>query len=111
MTLSVDDLGEEFSLTAQVAAPAEAERVCRMMHTALERLVEALEVSPGRAIGSIDVLPEAERRMVVEEWNRTDAEYPAGALHPRAVRGAGGAHAGRGGACVFEERVAHLRAS
>ncbi|HEX2188993.1 MAG TPA: amino acid adenylation domain-containing protein, partial [Longimicrobiaceae bacterium] len=78
VALSVDDLGEEFSLAAQVAAPAEAERVCRMMHTALERLVEALEVSPGRAIGSIDVLPEAERRQVVEEWSRTEAEYPAG---------------------------------
>ncbi|HEX2191245.1 MAG TPA: amino acid adenylation domain-containing protein, partial [Longimicrobiaceae bacterium] len=79
VALAVDDRGEEFSLAAQVAAPAEAERVCRMMHTALERLVEALEVSPGRAIGSIDVLPEAERRQVVEEWNRTDAEYPTGA--------------------------------
>src|SRR5215210_3106224 len=77
VALSVDDRGEEFSLVAQVAAPAEAERVCRMMHTALERLVEALELSPGRAIGSIDVLPEAERRIVVEEWNRTDAEYAA----------------------------------
>ncbi|HEX5727109.1 MAG TPA: amino acid adenylation domain-containing protein, partial [Longimicrobiaceae bacterium] len=79
VVLSVDDLGEEFSLSAQVTAPADAERVCRMMHTALERLVEALEISPGRAIGSLDVLPEAERRQVVEEWNRTDAEYPAGA--------------------------------
>jgi amino acid adenylation domain-containing protein len=77
VALSVDDLGEAFTLVAQVAAPAEAERVCRMMHTALERLVEALEVSPERAIGSIDVLPEAERRLVVEAWNRTDAEYPA----------------------------------
>ncbi|HEX9939885.1 MAG TPA: condensation domain-containing protein, partial [Longimicrobium sp.] len=76
--LSVDDRGEEFSLVAQVAAPADAERVCRMMHTALERLVEALELAPGRAIGSIDVLPEAERRQVVEEWNATGAEYPAG---------------------------------
>ncbi|HEU0076852.1 MAG TPA: amino acid adenylation domain-containing protein, partial [Longimicrobiaceae bacterium] len=79
VALAVDDLGEEFSLVAQVAAPAEAERVCRMVYTALERLVEALEVSPGRAIGSIDVLPEAERRQVVDEWNRTGAEYPAGA--------------------------------
>ncbi|HEU4556897.1 MAG TPA: amino acid adenylation domain-containing protein, partial [Longimicrobium sp.] len=79
VALSVDDLGEEFSLVAQVAAPAEAEWVCRMMHTALERLVEALELSPGRSVGSIDVLPEAERRIVVEEWNRTEAEYPAGA--------------------------------
>ncbi|HYH79110.1 MAG TPA: amino acid adenylation domain-containing protein, partial [Longimicrobium sp.] len=79
VALAVNDFGEELSLTAQVAAPADAEQVCWMMHTALERLVEALELSPGRAIGSIDVLPEAERRVVVEEWNRTDAEYPAGA--------------------------------
>ncbi|HEX8321936.1 amino acid adenylation domain-containing protein, partial [Longimicrobium sp.] len=79
VALSVDDRGEAFSLTAEVAAPAEAERVCRMMHTALERLVEALEVAPGRAIGSLDVLPEAERALVLEEWNRTDVEYPAGA--------------------------------
>ncbi|MET0396001.1 MAG: amino acid adenylation domain-containing protein, partial [Longimicrobiaceae bacterium] len=71
VALAVDDLGEELSLAAQVAAPAEAERVCRMMHTALERLVEALEATPARAIGSIDVLPEAERRTVVEEWNQT----------------------------------------
>jgi amino acid adenylation domain-containing protein len=79
VALSVNDRGEDFLVVAQVAAPAEAERVCRMMHTALERLVEALEVSRGRAIQSIDVLPEAERRQVVEAWNRTDAEYPAGA--------------------------------
>ncbi|HEU4885132.1 MAG TPA: amino acid adenylation domain-containing protein, partial [Longimicrobium sp.] len=77
VVLSVNDLGEELSLTAQVAAPAQAERVCGLMHTALERLVEALEATPARAIGSLDVLPEAERRQVVEEWNRTDAEYPA----------------------------------
>ncbi|HEU0078379.1 MAG TPA: AMP-binding protein, partial [Longimicrobiaceae bacterium] len=79
VVLAVDDLGEGFWLAAQVTAPAEAERVCRMMHTALERLVEALEVSPRRAIGSLDVLPEAERRQVVEEWNRTPVEYPTGA--------------------------------
>ncbi|HYR09422.1 MAG TPA: amino acid adenylation domain-containing protein, partial [Longimicrobium sp.] len=77
VALSVDDWGEAFSLAAQVAAPADAERVCRMMHTALEGLVEALEVAPGRAIGSLDVLPEAERALVLEEWNRTEAEYPA----------------------------------
>ncbi|HEY0022716.1 MAG TPA: non-ribosomal peptide synthase/polyketide synthase [Longimicrobium sp.] len=77
VVLSVDDLGEAFSLAAQVAAPVDAERVCHLMHTALERLVEALEIAPGRAVGSLDVLPEAERRQVVDEWNRTDAEYPA----------------------------------
>ncbi|HEX2093968.1 MAG TPA: amino acid adenylation domain-containing protein, partial [Longimicrobiaceae bacterium] len=76
VALAVDDLGEEFSLVAQAVVPVEAEQVCRMMHTALERLVEALEVSPGQSVGSIDVLPEAERRQVVEAWNATEAAYP-----------------------------------
>ncbi|HEU4883296.1 MAG TPA: amino acid adenylation domain-containing protein, partial [Longimicrobium sp.] len=78
VVLSVDDLGEAFSLAAQVALPADAEQVCRMMHTALEGLVEALEAAPGRAIGSLEVLPDEERRTVVEEWNRTSRAYPRG---------------------------------
>jgi amino acid adenylation domain-containing protein len=53
-----------------------AERVCAMMHRALEGLVEALEVAPQRAVGLVEVLPEAERRQVVEEWNRREAGYP-----------------------------------
>ncbi|HEU4880974.1 MAG TPA: amino acid adenylation domain-containing protein, partial [Longimicrobium sp.] len=77
VVLSVDDWGEAFSLTAQVAAPADPRRVCGLMYTSLERLVEALESTPGQPIGSLDVLPEEERRQVVEAWNRADAEYPA----------------------------------
>ncbi|HEV2146473.1 MAG TPA: amino acid adenylation domain-containing protein, partial [Longimicrobiaceae bacterium] len=68
--------GGGFLIRAQVAAPVEAARVCRMMHTALERLVEALEVSPWEATGTIDVLPEMERRQVLQEWNATEAAYP-----------------------------------
>ena len=76
-TLSVDDLGEGFGLTAQVAAPAEAKRVCEYMHRALESLVEALESEPHRAVGGLEVLPVEERQQVLYEWNRTEAEYPA----------------------------------
>jgi amino acid adenylation domain-containing protein len=47
------------------------------MNTALGGLVEALEGAPERPVESIEVLPEAERRQVLEEWNRTAAEYPA----------------------------------
>jgi amino acid adenylation domain-containing protein len=75
-TLSVDDLGEGFVLTAQVSAVIGPMRVCEFMHTALEGLVEALEKTPAKATHSIDVLPEAERRQVLEEWNDTKAEYP-----------------------------------
>ena len=76
LTLSVDDLGEGFGLTAQVQDPIDPRRVCDFMNTALERLVEALERAPTRAVRSLDVLPEAERRQVVVEWNATEAKYP-----------------------------------
>src|SRR5262249_53339352 len=67
--LSVDDLGESFALTAQVQSPLDPARICAYMHTALEQLVAALESAPATPVRSLDVLPEAERRQVVEEWN------------------------------------------
>ncbi|HEX8695266.1 MAG TPA: amino acid adenylation domain-containing protein, partial [Longimicrobium sp.] len=76
VTLSVDDLREGFALTAQAPASVGPERVCAMMHRALEGVVEALETAPERALAGVDVLPESERRRVVEEWNATEAAYP-----------------------------------
>ncbi|HEX6372561.1 MAG TPA: amino acid adenylation domain-containing protein, partial [Longimicrobium sp.] len=82
LMMSVDDLGEALALTAQARAQVGAGRVCEMMHAALESLVGALETAPGTALDRLDVLPEAERARVVEEWNRTEADYPAGScLH------------------------------
>ena len=46
VTLSIDDLGDGFLLTAQAVAPIEPRRVCEYMRTALEGLVEALESAP-----------------------------------------------------------------
>src|SRR5262249_6486545 len=74
--VSVDDLGKGFWLTAQVESPIEPERVCEMMHTALERLVEALETGPDKALRSLDVLPEAERGLLLVKWNETERPYP-----------------------------------
>jgi len=78
LALSVDDLGDGFRLKAQVLYDAlDPARVCAFVHTALEGLVEALERSPERGVGTIDVLPAEERARVVEEWNRTEA-FPSG---------------------------------
>jgi amino acid adenylation domain-containing protein len=77
VTVSVDDWDEGFRLKAQVPAPAGPERVCAMMHSALEGLVEALEVAPARAIRGVDVLPAAARQQVVEAWNATEVAYPS----------------------------------
>jgi amino acid adenylation domain-containing protein len=75
IALSVDDLGEGLLLTSQVKASIRAVRICEFMHTALESLVGALERTPDKTIGSIDVLPERERRLLVEDWNRTEITF------------------------------------
>ena len=76
LILSVDDFGEGFQLTAQTQRPLDPNRVCAFMRVALERLVDALETAPDTATRAIDVLPEAERRQMLIEWNDTAADYP-----------------------------------
>ncbi|HEX9938493.1 MAG TPA: AMP-binding protein, partial [Longimicrobium sp.] len=46
------------------------------------RLLEEMAADPERPLGALDLLGEAERSAVLEEWNRTGAEFPADAcLH------------------------------
>jgi amino acid adenylation domain-containing protein len=42
----------------------------------LRRVLKAMVAEEGRAVDRLPLLPEAERRQVVEEWNATDAAYP-----------------------------------
>ncbi len=74
-TMSVDDLGDGFSLTAQTVTSVSAERVSSCMRMALEGLVEALEKQPGKAVHLLDVLPPAEREQVLFKFNDTAVEY------------------------------------
>ncbi len=76
VVLSVDDLGVGFRLSAQVQQPIAPERLCDFMDTALANLVEALERATATAVRAIDVLPEAERRQILIDWNATAADYP-----------------------------------
>ena len=50
--------------------------------------------------------PAAERQRVLEEWNATEAAYPRGRVHPRAVRGAGRRARPDAVAVVFEDERA-----
>jgi len=77
-TLSVDDLGKGFSLTAQVQASINPQRVCGFMHTALESLVHALESEPTIAMWKLDILNKTERHQMMVEWNSTEIPYPKG---------------------------------
>jgi amino acid adenylation domain-containing protein len=76
IVLDVDDLGEGFSLMAQTLPPVAPERLCAMMHTALDNLITTLETEPDTAMLKIGVLPEVERRQVLYDWNATAADYP-----------------------------------
>jgi amino acid adenylation domain-containing protein len=76
VALSVDDLGEIFTIRAEVETPVDAHRVCQYIQMALESLVTALDSEPFRPLSALEVLPEAERCQLLYEWNATEAEYP-----------------------------------
>jgi amino acid adenylation domain-containing protein len=44
----------------------------------LRRVLEAFAAGDLQAVDALPLLPETERRLVLEEWNRTEAEYPRG---------------------------------
>uniref|UniRef100_UPI00403F0980 non-ribosomal peptide synthetase n=1 Tax=Rhizobium sp. T1473 TaxID=555321 RepID=UPI00403F0980 len=76
LSLSVEDFGEALGLTAQVAEPISADRVCGYMQRALEQLADALEYAPDRPVRELDILPADERTYLLEDLNRTAAPYP-----------------------------------
>ena len=77
LSLSVESLGEDFRLAARAPAAVGAMRVCSFMHTALASLVDALRTDPSFPVHKLDVLPEAELRRVLHDWNQTRREFPA----------------------------------
>ncbi|WP_261795042.1 AMP-binding protein, partial [Pseudomonas syringae] len=76
ITLSVDDLGQGFSLTVQALAQIGAQRIGEYMLTALGALVEALEQQPQTPLQRLQVLSAAERQQVLHDFNDTAREYP-----------------------------------
>ncbi len=74
--LSVNDLGQGLTLDVQVDGSLDAERVWAMMHTTLESLAAALEQDPASPVCNLEVLPAAEKRRLLVEWNATAARFP-----------------------------------
>src|SRR5581483_11557311 len=72
ITVSVDDLGEGFALTAQTDRRIDPQRITGYLHTAVVSLVEALEEAPQTPALSLTILPESERRQVIELFNATE---------------------------------------
>ncbi len=53
-----------------------AERICAYMQRALHSLVDALEQAPQAPLQDLSVLPETERRQLLEAFNATAVDYP-----------------------------------
>ncbi|MDK1494845.1 condensation domain-containing protein, partial [Sinorhizobium sp. 7-81] len=77
LTLSVEDFGETLGLTAEAAEPISADRVCAYMQHVLEQLADVLEHAPHTPVRELDILPADERSYLLEELNRTAADYPS----------------------------------
>nr|WP_161965687.1 non-ribosomal peptide synthetase [Steroidobacter cummioxidans] len=80
ITVSVDDLGEGFSITAQTHRHVDPQRVAAYLRTAVESLLDALEHSPNVRALTLPILPALERQQVIEQFNAADISYPRGRL-------------------------------
>ncbi|MDQ0704433.1 amino acid adenylation domain-containing protein [Pseudomonas sp. W3I7] len=84
LTLSVDDLGDDFGLSLLASQRVDPQRVCGYLQTALENLVTALEQAPHTALNQLSVVPAAEQQLLLEQFNATQADFPHGStLHSR----------------------------
>ena len=84
ITVSVDDLGEGFSLTASTDRRIDPARIAAYTHAAMQSLVESLEQAPRTPALAVSILPESERHRLLEVFNATAAEFPqAKTIHER----------------------------
>ena len=80
LTVSVDDTGTGFGFNVLAVAPADAGYVCGLLEAATAGLAGLLEDAPLAPLHRVPVLGEAQRRLVLEGWNDTARDVPAGTL-------------------------------
>ncbi|WP_309475491.1 non-ribosomal peptide synthetase [Pseudomonas putida] len=78
LTLSVDDLGEGFTLSVLAQQGVGAERVACWMHQALSELAGALERATDVPVATLPILDQAARRQLLDTFNATQRDYPTG---------------------------------
>ncbi|PHM40846.1 Amino acid adenylation [Xenorhabdus szentirmaii] len=80
ITLSVDDLGQDFQLTALTVADIVPEQITTYLATAIKGLIDALTCEPNKLILDIPILPETERQKLLVDFNATRTDFPQDAL-------------------------------
>ncbi|WP_244175563.1 non-ribosomal peptide synthetase [Xenorhabdus vietnamensis] len=103
ITLSVDDFGVGFHLTAHTVASIDPERVTHYLLTAMSGLIDALAHNPQKLILDVPILPKIERQQLLVDFNATQTSYPQDALIHQLFE-AQAARRPDATALVFEER-------
>jgi amino acid adenylation domain-containing protein len=80
VSMAVEDSAAGFEVIALGQRGADPDQVCRYLEQALAGLVRVLEHAPETPIETLEVVPADERVLLTEEWNQTQAEFPAGML-------------------------------
>jgi len=80
--IAVANVGSGFSLTAQSISGIDPHRIAAYLNQAVAQLVEALEQDPARLAASLEVLPEEERQLLLNDFNATTTAFaPAEPIH------------------------------
>ncbi|WP_329101145.1 amino acid adenylation domain-containing protein [Micromonospora sp. NBC_01699] len=89
LTVSVDDDGDDASVSVDAVAPIDVDALGRLIVTTVDDLVTrlraALDGDTDPPLRAVKVLDDAERRRVIEEWNDTAADF-AGIPVPELIR-------------------------
>jgi amino acid adenylation domain-containing protein len=80
ITLSVNDMGKGFSLTAQCVEGIDPVRIVAYLKTAIEGLVKALIEEPMQLVETLSILPTKERQQLLFEFNDTEKDYSSAYL-------------------------------
>jgi len=76
IAITVDDFGDKFSLIAHTDRRLSGSRVLEYLSCALQALTEALENAPRTPVHELAVVPAAERRRILEDFNGTEVLCP-----------------------------------
>ena len=107
LTLSVDDYGQEFALTVQIQTSHDVNRVFDMYFTALRSVIDALDNPTENSSAAIDILPSAERRRVLQEFNATYADVPLNRPVHRLFEARAAENPGAFAVCFAQNRITY----
>jgi amino acid adenylation domain-containing protein len=77
VTLTIEARGGRHCLIVNAPRSVGARRLGQIVQAAISSLEAALATASDQAVGALDVLPEAERDILLDAWNDTEADAPS----------------------------------